>query len=329
MSFQNTFIELIKSKIPEHISLVDELAELLSVSKDSAYRRLRNETPLSLDESVKICLHFDISPAALLDEATELIPFKYNKLYDDHNGFLSYLKNMTATLNAVGKAGGEIFYAAEDIPLFHHFNYPHLSAFKLFYWNKAVLNSEMYVGKSFSLELIHPDVQNAAQELNSAYMRVKSTEIWTTESINSNLRQIEYFADSFQFENKEDALAVTRQIGQLISDLELKAEASSKMPSDPYNKDNYQLYDSEVLIGNNSILIEGLDKPAVFLSHNTFNSLSTRDASFYAETKKWMQNLIKKSSLISGVGEKHRKLFFIKLQKEVQTTIQRIELMDF
>ena len=40
----------VQESIPPHCSLVDELSELLKISNDSVYRRLRNETILSIDE---------------------------------------------------------------------------------------------------------------------------------------------------------------------------------------------------------------------------------------------------------------------------------------
>lgn len=329
IGFQETFVSLIKKQIPAHISLVDELAELLSISKDSAYRRLRGETPLSLDETVKICLHFDISPASLLEQATELIPFKYNKLYNEKDSFLHYLKSMTATLNLVSKANGQVIYASEDIPLFHHFGYPMLGAFKLFYWNKAVLSDEGLQDKVFSTSLLHPDISAAASDLLNAYREVKSIEIWTEESINSTLKQILYFAESDQFASKEDAIKIVDEMDHMIHDLARMAEHNSKKPDNPAYAGNYTFFNSEVLIGNNSIIIEGLDKPIVFLSHNTFNSLSTRDQSFYEETKEWMQNLIRKSTMISGVSEKYRIAFFKQLYNSVKDVRDKIEQLNF
>lgn len=326
MSFQTTFIGLIKDRIPEHVSLVDELAELLSISTDSAYRRLRNETPLSLEESVKICLHFDISPATILDQATDLIPFKYNQLYNNSNSFMNYLEQLTQVILAVSRANGHIYYAAEDIPLFHHFGFPALSAFKLFYWNKAILDDEGLEGKTFSSELIHPELQEAAKKLLNAYYEVNSTEIWTEESINSTIKQILYFAESYQFASKKDVLMVIEDLQQLVNKIKEMATRGSKADG---IASNYTLFNSDVLIGNNSIVIEGLEKPTVFLSHNTFNSLSTRDHSFYQETMHWMNNLMKKSTQISGISERQRISFFKKLDKSVDDLRAKVDKIDF
>ena len=329
MSFQTTFIEILKTRVPDHLSAVDEIAELLSISKDSAYRRLRGDTPLSLDEAVQLSLQFDISPAMLLEQATDLIPFRFNQLYGKNHSFKAYIEQMIEVIELVIKADGEIFYAAEDIPIFHHFRFPMLAAFKNFYWAKSVLDDETLNGRKFDKSMIHPELNETTLRLNKVYNEAKSVEIWAEESINSTLRQVEYYADSFQFAAREDADAVLDDLTGLIDHLERQAEAGSKLPDHPNPPKNFTLYDSDVLIGNNSIIIEGIPKPIVFISHNTFNSLRTRDRAFYTETRHWMDNLIKRSTLISGVSEKQRYRFFKRLRSGIADCKAKLEKMEF
>src|SRR3954453_4798644 len=47
---QISFFKKIKEKLPSHISLPDVIAEYLHISNDSAYRRIRGEKALTLDE---------------------------------------------------------------------------------------------------------------------------------------------------------------------------------------------------------------------------------------------------------------------------------------
>ena len=41
--------------------MVDEVADILCISNDSAYRRIRREKPISLEEIQKLSLHYKIS----------------------------------------------------------------------------------------------------------------------------------------------------------------------------------------------------------------------------------------------------------------------------
>jgi len=47
---QQIFFNHLKSALPAHVSIADELCDLLGISADSAYRRLRGEKPLTLYE---------------------------------------------------------------------------------------------------------------------------------------------------------------------------------------------------------------------------------------------------------------------------------------
>ena len=58
---QQIFFQHVKSNLAAHLSLVDEVADLLNISNDSAYRRIRGEKPLSFEELKIICAHYRIS----------------------------------------------------------------------------------------------------------------------------------------------------------------------------------------------------------------------------------------------------------------------------
>lgn len=328
MEAQSTFIETLKLMTPPHLSLADQISELLSISKDSAYRRLRNETPFTLDETVSICRALKIDATALIQGEPSRILFTYNHLYGETKGFIEYLNNNTGMIKQVTAAGGKIIYAAEDIPMFLHFAYPTLAGFKLFYWSKAVLNDETYVDRKFARNLLHPDLIEAADRVLKAYNNCPSIEIWTTESIHSTLRQIIYYAESFQFNSKEDAIQVIHELRSMINDLEIKCKNSSKLLDNPEVK-NFEMYNSEVLIGNNTVILEGIPKPVVFISHNTFNTIRTTSDFFYDETKLWINNLIQKSTHISGVSEKYRIKFFKEVNDAIDSTEESLNKFDF
>jgi len=59
-SAQTKLMQRLRDGLPENISFVDELADLLQVSTDSAYRRIRGETALSIEEIASICKKFKI-----------------------------------------------------------------------------------------------------------------------------------------------------------------------------------------------------------------------------------------------------------------------------
>ncbi len=63
---QQLLFKAIKNKIGENLSAADEIAKLLDISADSAYRRMRGEKTISLDELQVLCTHYKISVDQLL-----------------------------------------------------------------------------------------------------------------------------------------------------------------------------------------------------------------------------------------------------------------------
>ena len=61
LTIQQSFFQHIKKVLPPHLSMVDEVAELLNISNDSAYRRIRSEKPITIDEMAKLAIHFKLS----------------------------------------------------------------------------------------------------------------------------------------------------------------------------------------------------------------------------------------------------------------------------
>jgi hypothetical protein len=57
----------IKTVLPSNLSLADEIADLLDVSVDSAYRRIRGEKQISFEEIQKLSNHFKISIDKILN----------------------------------------------------------------------------------------------------------------------------------------------------------------------------------------------------------------------------------------------------------------------
>lgn len=325
---QINLIKKIKQMIPPQYALVDELAELLDISNDSAYRRIRGETALSLDEAFILCNHFKIPFDSINSREAGTVTFNYNPLESSESSFEKYLKSIQSDLKRIESfKEKEIIFAAEDIPLFHHFNYPTLCSFKIFYWNKSILNVPTFEGLKFGTELIDDSMLAIAKDIYKNYCKIPSIEIWTEDTIVSTVKQIEFYWDSGLFSGSDSAIAVCDDLLLMLAQLQRQAESSSKVSAENKSAefhDNFQLYNSEVMIGNNSILVKMNEARASYLSHHTFNSMLTTNAMFCNETEEWLKNLIKKSILISGVGEKQRYQFFKKLRETVNELKEKI-----
>src|SRR6478752_3419523 len=139
---QLSFLNKVKQAVPANVSLVDELAELLNTSNDSAYRRMRGETMLSIDEIAKICSHFRVPFESNTFTNSDKVTFNYKRMRNQADGFHNWIHGMHENLQLIGRTPeNEILYTANDAPIWHHFNNDELIAFKVFYWQKTILNA--------------------------------------------------------------------------------------------------------------------------------------------------------------------------------------------
>lgn len=72
---QIQFFQHVKNLLPPYKSLVDEVSDLLEISNDSAYRRIRGEKFIDLEEIKKIGQHFNVSLDQIFNLQTNAIVF--------------------------------------------------------------------------------------------------------------------------------------------------------------------------------------------------------------------------------------------------------------
>jgi hypothetical protein len=328
LPFQEKMIKIIRQQVPEDLSLSVEVGKILGVSADSAYRRLRCETAFTIDEMAKVCLHFLIPLETLSDFTGQIVSFKYKSVGGTLEDFKAFLKHFQNQINTISKfEKREVMYAAEDIPLFHIYALPVLSKFKFYYWRKAILNHEELADVKFNRHVEENDELNElAKAASIAYASVPSTEIWTEETIASTIQQIKFFWDAALFETQEDAEVVIKELEDLVRNLQRQCDLGLKfLPGGELTKTPFTCYASDLMIGNNCVLVKTGEIRTTFLGYNTFNFMNTNNPDFNKQHEVWMNNLISKSTQISRTSEKIRNLFFKALLKKVADLKKYVE----
>lgn len=321
---QQLFIERIKQSLPASHSLVDELSDLLELSSDSAYRRIRGETTFSLDEIIKICSAYKISFDSFCTQQSGIVSFNYWSMANNLSGMIEYFNRILESMRIIDHASEkEIIYVAEDIPIFHLFKFPELASFKIFYWLKSVMNVPELEGKKYDRALLPNEIFETGKQILSLYKRIPSIEIWSDRTISSIIKQIDYYHEAGLLAKKNDGLHICEVLSSAIEDTQKMAEKTTKADVAGH-EGNYTLYYSDNEIGNNYILVNLPDAKYVYLSHHTFNNMVTANNVFCNETESWLNGIMKRSTLISGVSEKQRNRYFMKAQEQVAHLKQRI-----
>jgi hypothetical protein len=326
---QCNFLKKISDILPTTTSLVNELSDLLKISNDSAYRRIRCETFLGFDEIILLCEHFNISFDNFNQTDKGIVTFTYSRISPSLKSFKEYLNRLLLDLYSILNSNQkQIIYASEDIPLFHHYQHPILASFKMFYWLHSIINIPELESEKFDSNFVDSELSETGSKIAQAYLHIPSIEIWTETTVHSTIKQIEYFWEAGKYREKKDAIIVCEELRKEILFIQKQAEKGNKIITENTETTitDYKLYFSDMEITNNCVYAQAGSLQSVYLGHFTFSTMSTMSDLYCNETLQWMNSIIKKSSLISGVSEKHRIQVFGKYLKSIDELISKINL---
>lgn len=329
-NLQQILFKQIKERLPAGASMVNEICDILSLTSDSAYRRIRGEKPLVLDEFYKLCRHFNISADEIFAIQNHGDSFVCRIIAAREMGFNGYLKNLHETLLKIQTLQNpEILYFAKDVPLFHHFAFPGLAAFKIFFWSKTVMQMPEFKDLRFDPAGMDQQTFETGRLVMQLYSRIPSAEIWNEETINSLIRQLEYCLDGGMIVHKETALNLCDEIDAMIEHLSAQADAGAKfLPgTDILIPGNFRLYNNEVILGDNSICVTSESLKMTFLTLNVLNLMVTTEERFCVRMEDYLRTMMKKSSLISNDSEKERKRFINLMHYKVHQAKERIRYL--
>jgi hypothetical protein len=314
-SLQSALLEQVRKLLPPNVTLADELSDLLDISRDSAYRRIRGETVLSLDEAKKLYDRYGVSIDALFSADSNMALFHHRALsleYTLAQWLTSVSKNLE-TMEKLPDGNKEMVFAAKDIPLFHYFRFPEMSAFKMFFWLKAIIKDPAYSQKLFHETAIPKDMLDSGKSIWRSYSHIPSIEIWTEEAVNDTLKQISFFYACGYFAERGQAILLCDQLIQLNNLIREEAAEGKKSTGAPF-----RLYENEILIADNTVLAKMGTLRSVLINYNSLNLLTTLQDSFCDRTETYLNNLIKSSILISSTAARERNKFFNKMNERVE-----------
>jgi len=318
---QQELFRVIKSISP-NLSATDEISKILNVSVDGAYRRIRGETPISLDEFHALCVHYKISLEDISNTPTGGFKFHGNLLNSKTFRYDDFLKSAIRDLTYMnGFKKVEFFYVCKDAPFFNHFYFREIAAFKYFFWMKTIFHFPEFENSRFSFDVYPDELNELGKKALNLYNQLPTTEFWHVDNINLAIRQIEFYRSSQMFESDNDILRLYEAWEKVIDHVERQAERGYKFDySDPSTEPlaKYRVYFNEVSLGDNSMIVLLDGSKMSLIGHTSVNYMATRDMNFCENMYDYIQNLMKRSTLISKVSEKERSRFFRVLRTKIE-----------
>lgn len=322
---QEQFIQYLKEKSQNNTSFVEEIASVLDIGYDAAYRRINLKTIISLEESVKLAKHYKLSLNKLFEVGNqnsivaELSPPIHNK-----EGLELWLKQSYNSVYPLTKLkSASIIYSAKDIPLFHTLKDSYLSRYKIYVWLKDV-DPEISKNK-ISFDQFIKDIPSSLLEnafkLGEVYKDINITEIWNNTTINGTLQQVLYYFEAGVL-SKELALLICNDIEDVIRLIEKQAIQQCLFGSK--NKAIYNLYINDIHTMSNTIMVNTPYQKVFFTPFTVISYFKIEHQPTCELMYEFFEKQMSISKLLVNAGEKDRSLFFNRMHQKINRLRERI-----
>ena len=305
MNNQDLLLNQVRKQISQTSSLNDIIATVLNISYDAAHRRVSGKSKFSIDETLQLANHFNISLDNLFLKKEKIIVEKTIEI-TSLKDMLQYFKSSAGQISSLTKnKNATLFYSAKDIPLFYFMDGTILSKFKAYVWLNLLNPNQQNV--TFENFVIDESFLIYMQELREIYEAVEVKEVWNDTTVNSSLQQILYFYEAGMLEVKS-ATALFADLKRIINLVQIKCNGHNS---------NFSIYYNELILLNNNMLIETEDKLTMFIPYTLLGYFITDNESACKNVNRFFKQQISNSKPLNQSGIREQKLFFNRANQKI------------
>lgn len=315
----NTFLEEIARKVPHRTRLVSILSNMLSISKEAVYRRLRGEMPFTFNEVMSISRELHISLDTLnMNVSTSSKPFKLNLIeyINPAESDFALMEEMTAIMKSFKDAPAEVGEIANIIPQPLYVNYDSIFKFYLFKWK--------YQSQSFKKVVPYKDIVVSDKLKKTQQEYVKWAKRLNTEYVFDNflfhhlVSNIKYFYYVGLILKKE-VQQIRMDLLKILDDMDMLSRTGILKESGK----KIDMYISHINIDTNYIYVATPNYKLTIIKAFLLNGIASTDRATFEEVKSWIQSMKQQSILITKSSEKERIEFF-KAQYDLVESLSQI-----
>jgi hypothetical protein len=324
---QQQLFDRILDGFPKKSDAVESLRNLLHVSKDAIYRRLRGDSLLSPSELALLARHFHISLDELVYQGSDRVYFSFSALNSATHSVEDYLLGLHDNLNRLEHLPDvKVYYTSSELPIFYYFLFEELAVFKLYIWGRSAWDFDYLKQEPFNVRLISPHAVALSREILDLYFRFDTTELWSINIFDNTLNQIEHHFISGAIAQPEQALLLCDRLSDLAAHLQNMAAYGRKFKPrlSPDHGAPFALLHNDSLYTNNTIFVDAPHLRRVFSTFGDPDYLVSSDERICDFTHQWLQRLMGKSVLISAQAEGLRSGFFHQVKRKIEATKRRI-----
>lgn len=322
-----TIISKIVENIPSNIKLVNYLMDTLTIGRESAYRRIRNQVPFTLDEIRKLSVDFDFSLGEITRQNKEkrvFIDVKENSFHNPQETFNEMFKTYYDVVSNMCKAKDKgAISAVNQLNFQSLLTFEHMFKFYYYKWMHQLHGVSPTL--SYSETIIPPEILSLKNEFQLLVKRMKQAKliyIFDQYVFLNTIREIRYYYKRGLISDEELHL-IKKDFHGII---DLFENLVQKGINDTGS--SFHFYLSILNIESNSSYIHYDDESEVFFSLYTVSPMRMNNQETCFMQKQWLDSLKKYSTLITQCNEFLQVKYFSK-QREYLESIENYSFFSF
>jgi hypothetical protein len=307
--------------IPKNIKPIEYLMDLLDISRESVYRRMRGEIAFTFEEIAKLSLDLNFMVDRVIGANSEkyiCFDLREDTSIDEGKSFQSMLENYYSTIDNISSAGkGEMIASINRMPLLLLIEFEHL--FKFFYYKWIHQSFKIPVNQPFSDIVISSDIMKLREKfISKSKICDNKTFICNRNIFLTLVREIQYYHCRNLISN-EDVMRLKKELLELLNNMKSVIQRGMDETGCFYNL-YFSLLDIE--INTTYASFDGNVSSQYWIY--SVNSITIKNYEICTLHKKWLESLKKSSVLITQSNEKLQLEFINKQHEYIETVADEL-----
>lgn len=313
-NYDRVLLEAVKARLPRDVNPVWFIMDVLSISKEAAYRRLRAEVPLSLRESVLLANELGISLNEVANSNPDKVHNYHISLIDfetpdeaDYKVLQVYLDNLC---RGSDDPSSQLAVTTNVFPRQLYLRYPSIVRFSVFKWIHQSGKSPL---KAYHEVRVADRLQQVFRDSCQAYFNLKATYyLFDHQLCRSLVHGLRYFS-SVGLLREEDREAIRSEARKLLDYMEQIAINGQYENGNPV-----YMYISDLHFNKSYYNIRAGEYRLSMVKACVLNYLCSTEESCYDKMNDWIHSRRRLSTLISQSSEPRRIAFFNELRRQLE-----------
>lgn len=330
-TLQSKTMDYLRLAIPTSKTLADVMIADLGISRSTAYKKIKGQVGLSMDELEQLGHKYNIPLSTFLGKASDNV-FHLDALEMSPRHPIEYLQRIAIHFRSYLKYQDiEFIYISNMIPIFHLLQFPALITLKLYIWDITNWKTPHSDDRSFSIRAYSDrlkDFEYARKDILDSYLQIKGIEVWNIRFLDILIEQFKFVLINNMLTDRSEINIIIDQLKQLYSYLEQLANEGLKYDAGAGKetfKNDIAIYNNQVVDSTNLIFGQSPQFTSVYSMLDTPNYMNCLAPDVAALVRRWLDQVLIYSFKISREGKSERMRFFRELKSRLDYSFGEID----